>query len=203
MIIHNCQQGTDEWRKVRVGIPTASCFGKIIKASTMKKSDQRSDYMYELVEELLTGEPKETYSSKAMERGTRLEPEAINNYSFMNDIEVDQVGFITDDKGNYGASPDGLLGKNGGLETKCPNLKTHHGYIKAKRLPNLYKPQVLGGILVAEKDYWDFKSYFPCAIPFEIRVHREDYEKDIEILKYELLEFCYQKNKLYNELRAA
>jgi hypothetical protein len=40
MKIHNCTQGTEEWRKLRAGIPTASEFHKIITPKTGQLSKQ-------------------------------------------------------------------------------------------------------------------------------------------------------------------
>ena len=38
MIIHRCPQRSEEWFRLRLGIPTASNFGRILTAKTMKLS---------------------------------------------------------------------------------------------------------------------------------------------------------------------
>ena len=56
MIALDLQQGSAEWVKARLGIPTASQFSRII-TSTGKLSGQADGYMHELLAESLLGEP--------------------------------------------------------------------------------------------------------------------------------------------------
>ena len=55
MIIHGCEQGTDEWFQARCGIPTASSFDKLI-TPTGKPSTQADAYMHQLLAEWVMGE---------------------------------------------------------------------------------------------------------------------------------------------------
>ena len=72
IIIDNVAQGASEWAQLRLGIPTASCFDKII-TSTGKASTQRNAYMNKLLAEWLTGEPTEGYKGEWIDRkSTRL-----------------------------------------------------------------------------------------------------------------------------------
>ena len=59
MIIHDCEQGTEEWLTLRLGMPTASNFADIYSA-TGKPSTRAQEYMYKLVAESLAGEPVDT-----------------------------------------------------------------------------------------------------------------------------------------------
>jgi hypothetical protein len=45
VIVHNVSQLSDEWHRLRMGIPTASEFGRIITPKTMKLSAQAPEYM--------------------------------------------------------------------------------------------------------------------------------------------------------------
>lgn len=172
MLVHNFEQGSPKWLQARLGIPTASCFSKLI-TSTGKKSTQIEGYLNTLVAETLMGEPPESFSSEWMARGTELEPQARAWYEFQTDLDVDQVGFVTLDSGIAGASPDGLT-LTGGLELKCPKAETHVAYLRAKKLPTDYVPQVQGCMWICERDSWDFASYHPLMPKLLITVRRDD-----------------------------
>jgi hypothetical protein len=173
MLINNCIQGSDEWLNARLGIPTASCFDKIITASG-GKSAQSNAYMGKLLAEFINGEPEEHFSTPDMERGTRLEPMARMFYSTITANPVEQVGLVYYNKDkNISCSPDGLMEKRG-LEIKCPKLANHIGYTLDSKLPAKYKAQVQGSMWVTGLDKWDFFSYHPDYEPLLITVERDD-----------------------------
>lgn len=172
MKLHDFEQGTPEWQQARLGIPTASCFSKLI-TSTGKRSTQFDGYLNTLVAETLMGEPPETFTSQWMERGTELEPQARAWYEFQTDKDIQQVGFVTLDNGTAGASPDGLT-ESSGLELKCPKAETHVGYLRTGKLPSDYVAQVQGCMWVCERDTWDFASFHPLMPKLLITVQRDD-----------------------------
>jgi len=175
MIILDVEQGSEEWLQARSGIPTASCFDKII-TSTGKTSTQAEAYMNKLLGEWLIGRPEDSYASEAMQRGNDLEPEARAFYEFDSDISVEQVGIVyLDEKKLIACSPDGLT-KNGGLEIKCPSAGVQVSYLLKGGLPTKYKQQVQGCMWVCGRDHWDFVAYHPDMDPVRCRVDRdEDY----------------------------
>ena len=65
MIISPYAQRTPEWHKERLGLPTASCFEKII-TTTGQISKQREKYLYELTGETLSGRPTERFVTNKM-----------------------------------------------------------------------------------------------------------------------------------------
>lgn len=85
---------------------------------------------------------------------------------------VRRVGFIRN--GNAGCSPDSLAGDAGGLEIKCPTADIQKKRIALQKLPPEYKAQVQGCMSVAERDWWDFVSYFDGLKAVIIRVERDD-----------------------------
>lgn len=172
MIIIDVEQGSDEWLKARLGVPTASNYGKVI-TSTGKPSATAEKYANELIAQRLTGQIPELFKSDAMERGNELEPQARAYYELMTDNEVDEVGLIINDIG-AGCSPDGLIGDDGGLEIKCPLASTHVGYMRAGKLPTAYVQQVQGCMYVTGRKWWDFVSFHPDMESMIIRVERDD-----------------------------
>lgn len=161
LITLDCQQGSDEWFKARLGIPTATGLSSIVSASGAKSSASNT-YLAELIAECYLG-ASEGFKSKAMDRGNELEPLARSAYEFINDVDVTQVGgvYLSSNK-DLMVSPDGLIPElKKGLEIKCPDMKTHIKYILEGVLPSEYIIQVQSSIWVTGYESWDFMSYCP------------------------------------------
>lgn len=162
-------QGSDEWARARLGLPTASRFADILAKGEGK---MRRKYLYELAAEIITGEPADSYTNAYMERGKEMEDEARAYYAFTKDVSPQRVGFIRN--GRAGASPDSLIGDEGGLE-----IKTALGHIQVERLirndlPPEHKAQVQGSLWIAEREFWDFMSYWPKMPALIVRVCRDE-----------------------------
>jgi hypothetical protein len=154
VIIHDVEQGSPEWIKLRLGIPTASEFHRII-TPTGQPSGQRERYMARLVAERLLNEPMETLEGlRWIEHGKEQEPIAAKTFEWENGVKTRKVGFVTTDDGKWGASPDRLVDGDNGitvLEIKCPAPQTH-AYYWIKGFGGNYKCQVQGQMLVCEAE---------------------------------------------------
>lgn len=174
MIVHNVSQGTAAWLKLRSGIPTASNFHKIWTPGG-KLSKQAEGYMSELLAEWIVGHPFEAEQTKWMERGTTFEAEAVKAYEFQQDADTEAVGFITNDAGTIGASPDRLVGNNRLLEIKCPKHGTHVNYMLTGEIESDYLPQLQGQLWITEREGVDIVSYHPEMGHVIIPVKRNDH----------------------------
>lgn len=173
MQIIDCEQGSPEWFAARVGIPTASEFHTVMAVGPKGgKSVTRVDYLNKLAGEILTGEPMTNYVSSDMERGKLMEDEARNLYAFMTDADPRRIGFIRN--GDRGASPDSLIGADGGLEIKSAAAHVQIKRLLADDLPSEHKAQVYGSLWIAEREWWDFTSYCPKLPLFVKRVYRDE-----------------------------
>ena len=204
MIIHrDIEQGTPAWLAIRLGLPTASCFDKIITPAKGDMSKSARGYAQQLVAETLMGEPIEDDIGNLawVARGKLLEPQATQQYSFTTDVELETVGFITTDCGRIGCSPDRLLvGQNGCLEIKVPAPKTHIAYLTDG--PGLdYKCQLQGLLGVGEFEFCDFYSFHPQLPPALIRVQRD--EPYIAKMRSALAEFLDMRDAMLVQARAA
>ncbi|PZP57722.1 MAG: exonuclease, partial [Delftia acidovorans] len=109
-------------------------------------------------------------------RGNAMEDEARQHYAFVEVAEIHRVGFIRN--GNKGASPDSLVGDNGGLEIKTALPHIQIDRLERDRLPPEHKAQVQGNLWLSEREWWDFVSYWPKLPILTVRVYRdEDYIK--------------------------
>ena len=170
MIVIDCLQGSDAWRTARLGIPTASQFGRLITPKTRKPSASADGYLRDLVAEWLLGVPLDDATSQWMERGAEIEAEARSTYSLIRDLAVLQVGFCLRDDGKVGCSPDGLVGEDGGLEIKVPSAAIHTGYLlEPDSLADEYRCQVQGSLYVTGRAWWDLLSFNPVLPPVLVR----------------------------------
>jgi hypothetical protein len=170
-IYTDIQQGTNEWFRLRLGLPTASCFDQIVTPKKCELSKSAPRYALRLVAERLLNMPTESVEGQMwMERGKELEPQAVRQYEFTNDLKTVPVGFITNDAGTLGCSPDRIVLDNEriGLEIKCPSPHIHLGYM-LNGTDDDYKPQVQGQIMIAELHHADFYSFHPRMPPALIR----------------------------------
>jgi hypothetical protein len=186
MQILNHAQGSDEWLKARLGVATASNFDKII-TSTGKESATLEKYALQLATEKMLVELEPSYKSDAMSRGNELEPVARETYQQATFEQVQEVGLMLSDCGNYGYSSDGLIGDDGLIEIKCPLATTHFKYLLDNKCPTDYWQQVQGGLWVSDRNWIDFVSFNPNFKEdrqlFVIRVTRnEEFIEKLAIL---------------------
>jgi hypothetical protein len=171
--IFDCEQGSEEWHRVRAGIPTASEFSTVLaKGRSGGDSKTRRTYMLKLAGEILTGEPMENYSNANMERGKAMEPEARNLYAFLVEDEIKRVGFIQN--GPKGCSPDSLLGTKGMLEIKTAFPHILIDLYTRNDFPPEHVAQCQGALWVAEREWIDLAVYWPKLPLFVKRVYRDE-----------------------------
>lgn len=198
MIYHDVEQNHPDWFRLRLGIPTASEFHRIITPKKMQLSSQASGYMYRLLAEWITGEQVENFQTQWMERGQDLEDKAVMAYEMLAGVETKRGGFITTDDGLIGCSPDRLIGEEGDLELKCPLVQTQVEYALNGTVGDDYMAQLQGRMMIHEREWVDIFSYHPKLVIPVVRVHRD--EKFIAILRSLLSEFLERMLKARAEL---
>jgi len=186
MQIHNVEQGSQEWLQLKLGVASASNFDKIITTKG-DESKQLNEYAFQLAYEKLLIAPAFQYKNDAMLRGNELESQAIDEYKMQELTDVDSCGIIISDCGNFGYSPDGLIGEDGLIEAKCPIEKTYAKYLLNKdELKNDYWQQVQGGLFVSERKWIDLIAFQPNYKKkklIAVRIERdEEYLSKLKIL---------------------
>ena len=188
MITVDVEQNTRDWFLEKLGLPSASNFDKIITPKG-EVSKQRQKYLYQLAGQKVSGIQEPTFQSQAMLRGIEVEKEARAFYELITDAKVRQVGVcFADEQKIVGCSPDGLVGKSGLIEIKCPEVHTHVSYLLKGVVPDDYIPQIQGQLFVTGRSWVDFMSYYPGIKPLIVRVKRD--KTFIAALERELLGFC-------------
>jgi hypothetical protein len=187
MKVFDFEQYSPEWWAARRGLPTASKFDALITPGG-KPSSQSTKYMCELIAEEYVHEEEAAFNpSDWMLRGLALEEEARDWLSFDQGSPIVQVGLIKNDEETLGASPDGLILQSDRtddavpLEIKCPKGSTHVSYMLNRKLPDVYKPQVHGQMILTGSDRAVFLSYHPQFAPILINVKRDEYTAALQV----------------------
>lgn len=180
MIIHDVEQNSEEWFKLKAGKFSGSKFGKLFMGKSTKGYD---DAINEIVYGILTGKTPDSYQNQDMKTGTLREPDARKQYEAYNGEIVEQVGFIELNKW-VGCSPDGIIGKDGMIEIKCPKWSTLINLHLKPKIEKDYYWQMQGSLYVTGRQWCDFFVYHPDLEPYQERVNRD--EPAIEQLKEEI-----------------
>lgn len=158
-------------------------------------ADGAQTYVLEVASERLTGLPAEkVFENDAIHWGKEHEPIAKQLYAAVYEVEVTEIDFV--DYLDYGgASPDGLIGDDIGMEIKCPisqaihlSYRTLQNYQDLKDNHPSHYWQIMFGLLATGRKFWKFVSYHPHFKPEKqlkvITVPRV--EEDIELLRIKL-----------------
>ncbi len=160
-------QGSPEWFEIRVGKVTAS------HAQAIGNNGKGlENYILEVVAEMFSSSERERYSNEHTERGSELEPIARAMYELQNDVEVEEIGFA-EYNDFVGCSPDGLVGKDGMIEIKCPDDKTYFNLLINEKIDSAYIWQCQMNMLILERKWCDLVFYNP------------NFEKSMKIFRLE------------------
>lgn len=169
------KQGSTEWTLARLGVVTASEFDALITPEGKPRTGEGvKTYLYKKLTERvlgLTGTIPQTYT---MENGSLLEREALPFLEFTYGWNLSRVGFCLADNKKCGASPDALIGEDGGLEAKCPQVETHMRYLCEGVVPKDYRAQVNFSLWITGRKWWKFVSYNRYLPPLVVHVDRDE-----------------------------
>jgi len=167
-------QGSPEWLATRIGKVTASRVADLMAKTKSGPSASRRNYIAELLCERMTGVQEPYYHNDAMQWGTDNEPLARSAYEIETGKMVQLCGLIDHPTiPMFGASPDGLVDDDGGLEIKCPNTMTHLDTLLGGGIPTKYLLQMQTGMACTGRQWWDYVTFDP-RLPehLQIRVYR-------------------------------
>lgn len=176
----------EDWLSARRGKIT----GTRVKDLIVKRGTGKKKAYYELIAERLAVEPDT--EETAMDRGTRLEEEAIQKFVETTGKELDTslVIWTRDDNDSIAISPDAFSGNKVAVEAKCLSSASHIEAWLTQEIPAEYQDQAIQYFVVndeLETLYFCFYDpRIPCKDFFWIEVSRESVkDKVAEYLAYE------------------
>lgn len=180
---HDVQQNTDAWQALRCGKATASSFALFMANDGKAFGDPAKRLALQIALEQITGRKAEHgFSNEHTERGHEQEPVARMLYEDERFTTVTNGGFF--DWGDYGDSPDGLVGGDGVVEIKSVIASTHYATLQRGSFDPAYRWQLVGHLDCTGRDWVDFISF--CSdFPEErqLIVYRADRDMFKEELK--------------------
>lgn len=205
MTVINCEQRSAEWYEARCAKVTASRIGDVMAKIAKGEAAPRRNYRAELVAETMTGRPADQrYLGREMEWRAETEKFARAEYELICNATVDTVGFVVHDTlARFGASPDGMIGKDGLLEVKCPATATHISYVLEGKVPEEYKPQMLAQMACTGRTWCDFVSFDP-RLPKDHQLFLRRFERDnqkIAEMEQQVKFFLAEVDEIISRLR--
>lgn len=186
MIWRDVEQNTDEWLDLRMGKATASNFGCFMANEGKSFGDPAKRYALQIALERINGRRESGgFSNDHTERGHAQEPIARMLYEDESFVDVTNGGFF--DCGEYGDSPDGLVGDDGVIEIKSVIASVHYATLQRGSFDPAYKWQLIGHLDCTGRDWVDFVSYceeFPIGKQLiTYRLEAKDFQDEIQRLR--------------------
>jgi len=177
------EQRSPEWHQLRKTHIT----GTVLKG-LMGTPRARQEAMYEAIANRLTVGIEDDEYENAMDRGTRLEPDAIAYFEFETGKTIEQVGICKSEEiEGVAQSPDGYIKDTNdteAIEVKSMGGKNHVKLWLTNEVPDEYKWQVIQYFVVndkLEKLYFvGFNPDIPVHPLHIIEVGREENEDNIK-----------------------
>ena len=180
MIILDVEQGSDEWLEARLGLPTASEMHCLLSNGRLLPpfGEGALTLLDRLAAERFTGLSASGFTGNShTERGHVVEPIAVQAYvdsGHASAMDVVEAGIMLA-KG-VGASPDRLIGEDGGLEIKSKAAKGMVTLLRNGKIDKAHITQMQINMWVSGRKWWDYFVYCDGLPPFYQR-----FEPDLEL----------------------
>ena len=154
------EQGSSEWKMMRLGVATAS---KAKEFLAKRDSATYQTYLAEKAAEVCTGDFAMEITAKALQWGKEHESSARALYEFETGFIAKELPFIYRDQSKrFGCSPDGLTMDAQGFELKCPvTSAVFLQFVCADKIKPEYYLQCQFSMWVSGRDEWHFANYDP------------------------------------------
>lgn len=171
------QQRSEAWYRARAGRITGSRFAR---AMAKRNSEAYLGLVAELAAERCAGRSQDGgYVNAAMRWGINHEASARRWYERQHSCRVSEIGFVVHRAHDFiGVSPDGLVGDDGLVEIKCPQMKTFRRVMESRVMPPRYRWQVQGQLWVCGRDWLDFVCFYPPGQGIALRIERDEDDFD-------------------------
>ncbi len=169
----------EEWLAARRGKIT----GTRLKDIVSLRGNTRKMGFWELIAERL-GLPAD--EENAMDRGTRLEDEAMAEFvkATGKKVKDDLVIWVRDENENIAISPDGVIGKKEAVEIKCLSSARHIEALVTQKIPSEYEMQAIQYFIVNDSLETLYMAFYDPRLLikpfFFLTVKREQFAEEIE-----------------------
>ena len=195
-------QSKEAWLQARVGKITGSRLGDV----TLKRGGGYKKGFYELIAERVAIPDVDGVPANPMDRGTYLEPFALERFAKETGKKVDGslVMWVRDNNENIAVSPDGTIGKTEVVECKCLNSASHIEAWLSKKIPEEYEFQYLQYFITNDKLKLLHFCFYDPRVPakdfFYFTINRKDLKDKVkEYLEFEI-ETLKEVEKITNAL---
>lgn len=178
-------QSKEEWLAARRGKIT----GSRLKDIVVKRGTGKKIGFWELVSEGLGVAPED---ESAMDRGSRLEAEALERFAKETGKKLDTslVIWSREDDESIAISPDAFIGKKEAVETKCLSSARHIEAYFTQKVPSDYEFQILQYFIVNDSLKTVYLVFYDPRILvkdyFILTINRADKKEEIkEYLQYQ------------------
>jgi hypothetical protein len=175
-----------EWLDARLGKVTGTRLKDLIVA---RGSGYKAGFYEIIAERVAIPESGEN----AMDRGHRLEPDALARFAAATGKEVDcsLLMWCRDDNENIAISPDGVVGETEAVECKCLSSSRHiEAWLKKyyfcetdfNSIPAEYRPQAIQYFIVNDKLETLYFVFYDVRMPkdfFYLTINREDVSEQV------------------------
>lgn len=201
-------QGSEEWFRLRLGVPTASNFKAIMARS--EEARMRTKLLRRMAGEIITGKLAESFKDDAMQRGNDMEAEARKQFAFAPNLEVERVGFVRRTLANgrfVGCSPDSLFTRTdkrgvirGVLEIKTMIPELMIEMSDTGRFPTEHRAQCYGSLWVTGLEVCELRIFY-SGMPYTLEFEMEREENFIREIAEAVEVFDYDLRKLVERER--
>lgn len=198
--------GTANWHAARRGLLTASRIADAIAVlKNGKPSESRRKLAFELLAERISGVAVDHYVTPAMQWGIDNQSGAIAAYEAQTGELVGPEVFVLHPEIDWsGATPDGLVGRDGLIEVKCPTTPKHVAWCLAGEVPDEHCPQMLWQLACTRRKWVDFVSFDPRVNHPQLFVRRFEPARElIEEIEAKARDFLAEVAAMAEQLESA
>jgi len=183
-------ENKEDWFEARKG----NIGGSRLKDIVVKRGTGEKIAFYEIIAERIA---EAADDENPMERGTRLEEEAIQRFTEVIGKEFDRslVMWVRDDVPSIYVSPDAFCGSTEAFESKSLSSAKHIEAYLTQTIPDEYEYQKIQYFIVNDELKTLYFGFYDPRMPkhlqfFYITINREDIQEDIDYY------LAYQKEKI-------
>lgn len=177
------------------------------RAKKYKPSAARMQYMKDLLAERVTGNSVHHYVSPEMKHGLEWEPTAKVEYEMHSGNIIQRCETIDHPTvENFAATPDGLLGRTGVLEVKCPTSPVFCDWVIAGVVPEIHKAQMIAQLACTGRNHAMFVAFDPTVRDKSKRLFVRLFEPsalEIQLIESHAKQFLRELDAMFDQFTRA